>query len=321
LLVTWTKCYDLPDVVNKNAVEFLQKALSEKQLNVEIVAILNDTTGTLVKGAYLDDHCGIGMILGTGFNICYIEKAKNVEKWSDRHKYSQVLVDMECGAFGDNGCIDFMKTEFDRQIDGASLFKGSFTYANLHKISSLLLLFFCCSFEKLFSGRFAGDLVRRILLHLCEKGLLFGGQVTSLLTQPDSLTSALVSLVEEENTEGCETRKAIESLGYSTYTPDDMRIVKYVCAIVSVRGALLVSILLSVLLERMQKETVSIAIDGSLFSHPKYSQLLNDFVSELAPGRKFKLFAAKDGSGKGAGIVAAIADRMKRSATTMETKV
>ncbi|RWS19256.1 hexokinase-2-like isoform X3, partial [Leptotrombidium deliense] len=33
LLVTWTKCYDLPDVVDKNAVEFLQKALSEKVCN------------------------------------------------------------------------------------------------------------------------------------------------------------------------------------------------------------------------------------------------------------------------------------------------
>jgi len=31
---------------------------------VDVVAVLNDTTGTLLAGSYLDKHCGIGLIMG-----------------------------------------------------------------------------------------------------------------------------------------------------------------------------------------------------------------------------------------------------------------
>ena len=31
---------------------------------MDVVAVLNDTTGTLLAGSYLDKHCGIGLILG-----------------------------------------------------------------------------------------------------------------------------------------------------------------------------------------------------------------------------------------------------------------
>lgn len=51
---------------------------------------------------------------------------------------------------------------------------------------------------------------------------------------------------------------------------------------------------------------VKIAIDGSLYrKHPKLKRLLTDFISALAPGRKFDHFLAEDGSGKGAGLVVA----------------
>jgi len=32
---------------------------------VDVVAVLNDTTGTLLAGSYLDKHCGVGLIMGT----------------------------------------------------------------------------------------------------------------------------------------------------------------------------------------------------------------------------------------------------------------
>ena len=44
-------------------------------------AILNDTTGTLVRGAYDDPATRIGLILGTGCNGSYIERKENVVRW------------------------------------------------------------------------------------------------------------------------------------------------------------------------------------------------------------------------------------------------
>ena len=35
-----------------------------QDLHVDVVAVLNDTTGTLLAGSYLDKHCGIGLIMG-----------------------------------------------------------------------------------------------------------------------------------------------------------------------------------------------------------------------------------------------------------------
>jgi hexokinase len=132
ILETWTKNFDCPDAVGKDAAHLLQEAISRrKDLNVDIVAILNDSTGTLVKGVYLDPDCAIGLILGTGSNACYIEKADKIEKWIDRDvsydDIEEVVINMECGGFGDNGVIDFVKTNFDRDIDRDSLFPNSFT--------------------------------------------------------------------------------------------------------------------------------------------------------------------------------------------------
>jgi hypothetical protein len=48
-----------------------------------------------------------------------------VAHWEgDRHGAKEVIVDPEFGAFGDNGCIDFIKTDFDRDLDKASLLPG-----------------------------------------------------------------------------------------------------------------------------------------------------------------------------------------------------
>lgn len=75
ILVTWTKTFDCPDAVNEDAVRLLREALHRRgDTKVEVVAILNDTTGTLVQGSVLDPDTAIGLILGTGSNACYTER-------------------------------------------------------------------------------------------------------------------------------------------------------------------------------------------------------------------------------------------------------
>ena len=43
------------------------------------------------------------------------------------NNFCQVIIDVEWGAFGDNGVLDFIKTEFDRENDANSLIRNSFT--------------------------------------------------------------------------------------------------------------------------------------------------------------------------------------------------
>lgn len=49
-LVTWTKTFNCPDAVDKDVVKLLQQSLEKYGHNhIEVIAILNDTTGTLVS--------------------------------------------------------------------------------------------------------------------------------------------------------------------------------------------------------------------------------------------------------------------------------
>lgn len=36
----------------------------------------------------------------------------------------QVIINTEWGAFGDNGCLDFVRTEYDRELDTFSINPG-----------------------------------------------------------------------------------------------------------------------------------------------------------------------------------------------------
>ncbi|XP_036147432.1 hexokinase-1 [Monomorium pharaonis] len=299
ILVTWTKTFNCPDAVNKDVIRLLREALDRRgDTKVTVVAILNDTTGTLVQASTLDPNVAIALILGTGSNACYLERADRVEHWeTERHGEREVIIDIEWGAFGDNGVLDFIKTDFDRENDANSLIVNSFT------------------FEKYIAGKYLGEVVRVILAKLNKERLLFVGEsISDSLLTPGNLTTDLVSHIEQDSVDGGDSNTK-EILGKFGIIPDedDIRIVQYVCEVASNRAALLVSICLASLLDRIDKEQVTIAVDGSLYKHhPRLEGWMKQYISLLSPGRKFKLIHAEDGSGKGAALVAAIAQRLKR---------
>ena len=281
-------------------------------LKVKVVAILNDTTGTLVKGRYDDQNCCIGLILGTGCNGAYLERVVNVSNW-DNNSSEHVIVDPEFGAFGDNGCIDFVKTEFDRAIDDASLLPKSFTY------------------EKYFAGKYIGELARLILFRLHQEDLLFSGQSTKL-DEAGIFDSSDLSDIEQDafdatrvfeslslNGTYVRTKEIFAKLGYppnEKINNSDLAIVQYVCKLLSERCGLLVGIPLSVFLDRMERTEgeCGIAVTGSLYKyHPRLKRVLEKYIGKNMKNKniKFYTFLSDDGSGKGAGLVAAIADRLK----------
>nr|CAD7442098.1 unnamed protein product [Timema bartmani] len=272
LLVTWTKSFNCPSVVGRDAVNMLQEAINRRgDTHVEVVAILNDTTGTLVQGAVLDPRTTIGLILGTGSNACYLERADRVQHWEQqRHGEKQVIIDIEWGAFGDNGTLDFIKTDFDRIVDKNSLIANSFM------------------FEKYIGGKYMGEIVRVILARLTKDCLLFGGETSDTLLTSGAFTTSFVSIIEQDTIDDTSenTVEILRKLGLSC-DEDDVAIVKYVCEVVSNRAALLVSVCLSTLLSRQDRPDVTIAVDGSLYKyHPRLKGWMNKYIKLLAPGRK-----------------------------------
>ncbi|CAG9796018.1 unnamed protein product [Diatraea saccharalis] len=150
-LTTWTKSFKCGGMEGVDVAALLQRCLHQRGLDVTVRVLLNDTTGTLVAGAHIDPAVGIGVILGTGSNGCYMERADRVRHWEAAHaRVHDVCVDVEWGAFGDNGCLDFIRTDVDREVDANSLLVASFT------------------FEKYIGGKYLGEVLRASLAALAR---------------------------------------------------------------------------------------------------------------------------------------------------------
>lgn len=297
ILITWTKSFACPDGVGQDAGRLLEEAITRRgDIHVDVVAILNDTTGTLMAGSYLDKKCGIGIIMGTGCNAAYVEKVSNVDKWQGSvDDDAEVVIDIEWGAFGDNGSLDFMKTEFDREIDRHSNHIGSFT------------------FEKLFAGHYLGDLVRLVLCRLTDDGVLFHGIGSDRLRSWNTFTAEYLSDIERDtDIDATNSWQVIRDLELDAVaTEDDVIILRYLCSALSIRAAQLVGACSAVLLNHMNRLENVIAMDGSMYRyHPRLHQMITDWLIELAPTVQSRLILAEDGSGRGAAFVAAVAVRL-----------
>lgn len=64
------------------------------------------------------------LIIGTGSNACYVERVENAEMFEGDTDKSHVLINTEWGAFGDDGKLDFIRTQYDREIDEHSINPG-----------------------------------------------------------------------------------------------------------------------------------------------------------------------------------------------------
>jgi hexokinase len=115
---------DLPEAIGNDAVQYLREAIERKGLNIKIMSISNDTTAVLAFGLYMKPEAAIGFILGTGTNICYLERVDRIKKIDPIATFGSdvkhVIINTECGFIGDNGSMNFAKTKFDFEIDEES---------------------------------------------------------------------------------------------------------------------------------------------------------------------------------------------------------
>nr|ATA67116.1 hexokinase 1 [Antheraea pernyi] len=294
-LITWTKSFNCSGMEGVDVAALLQRFLTARGLDITVRVLLNDTTGTLIAGAYLDRSVGIGVILGTGSNGCYMERACRVLHWERSHELVEdVCIDIEWGAFGDNGCLDFLRTEFDDEVDSKSLLVNSFT------------------FEKYIGGKYLGDLVSSALGVLARDGLFPAEPAFGYLQ------TAHVSMFEKENcsSEVSGTLQALRDAtgGCSALSNQDALVAQHVAHLISNRAAQLVSVCVATLVRRMGRARVAVAVDGSVFKHhPRIAPLMDKYVALLAPGRPFTVLGAEDGSGKGSALAAAVAARLAAS--------
>ncbi|XP_065371721.1 hexokinase type 2-like [Calliphora vicina] len=298
-LVAWTKGFNCPGVVGRDVVELLREAIDRRgDINVDITAILNDTTGTLMSCAWKNRNCKIGLIVGTGSNACYLEQLKYVSTYEPEadNRVPTMIINCEWGAFGDSGSLEFVRTKYDKEIDDV-------THNRCHQL-----------FEKMVAGMYLGELVRKLMLDCCKAGALFKGNESEQLNKENTFKTKFISQIEEEKRGTYVITKAIlEMMGYKNPTDSDCENVRYICECVSRRSAHMVATNLACLIDRIGDPYVVVGIDGSVYRyHPHYHDLLMQKIRCLArPEHKFDLMLSEDGSGRGAALVAAVAARIK----------
>lgn len=160
----------------------VKMACKNQGLNVELQAIINDSSACLLSQAYSHTSTRLGLILGTGFNVAAYLPVSSIgrfkfglrpEDWYD--EASHVIVNTELGMFGHNV---LPLTRWDVQL------------LEHHPRPEFQPL------EHLVSGMYLGEIGRHVLIDAIESTGIFGGVVPASLKGTYSLGSDTLSMIE-----------------------------------------------------------------------------------------------------------------------------
>ncbi|KAI4963426.1 hypothetical protein ZWY2020_014109 [Hordeum vulgare] len=296
-LIKWTKGFAIEEMVGKDIVAELNEAIKRQGLVMKVSTLVNDTVGTLAAGRYVDNDTMVSVILGTGTNAAYIEQAHAIPKWhGPLPMYGDMVINMEWGNFKST---HLPLTEFDQALDAESLNPGEQIY------------------EKLTSGMYMGEIVRRILLQMAQEAALFGDNIPPKLETPYILKTFHMLVMHHDaspdlKTVGIKLKKSsIENTSRKT-----RKLVVDVCEVIATRGARLAAAGIYGILkklgratDRLEKRRTVIAVDGGVYKYYTFfgecmERTLSDMLGEqLAPSVVIK--PVDDGSGLGAALLAA----------------
>jgi len=283
----WSKGFVVPDSVGKDPAELLNAALRNNGvtgLRVDVSA--NDTTGVKEGYKYKYPDCRVGMVIGTGENLCVevpLEAVKKSIPWLGKTPTGTVDINMESGGFN-----DVLQTVWDKQLDLASESPGG-------HIS-----------EKMISGNYLGEIARLILRDLIKRGMLFTGKSSKIFDaeskgktklvekEEDSLfmTQYIGAILEDTTVDLIAVHGVLSKyLMIQDSTLEDRRLVKKVCELVTKRGARLAAATIAAALNKsgvdLQNEEVIVAIDGSVYEHnPIYYKEIASTIKELLGDEK-----------------------------------
>lgn len=143
VLLAWCKEVQVPDAVGQSVGASLKTALGNTCRSVHV---LNDSVAAML-GA--EDPVTVGMILGTGINVCYEEQCNRIPKIEADHFGSSMIISTEVGEFDGIPKSDFDLAHF------AATEEPTLAHA-----------------EKQCAGGYLGELICRVWRGAAEEGVL-----------------------------------------------------------------------------------------------------------------------------------------------------
>ncbi|UKK00023.2 hexokinase 1 [Theileria orientalis] len=293
ILLDWTKDFETGRATNdqvegKDVGILMDEAFVRNKINAKVSIILNDTVGTLLCCAYQKPKdyppCKIGVILGTGFNICYEEDEY------DRFGYVGRVINIECGNFDKE--LPF--TPVDYEIDYYTSNRGR------------------GKLEKLVSGAYLGEIIRRyMILYLREKA-------PPKLWEVGTFSSEDASLILNDETEDLNVTKEVAFKSWDFEFPIESLVgLRKISEAVFTRSAAFAAASICATARKAKAyvtSKASVAVDGSLYIKNEWYrnklQYYIDAVTRSDLKGNVVLLPSDDGSGKGAAIAAAMFNQM-----------
>ncbi|OIT29865.1 PREDICTED: hexokinase-3-like [Nicotiana attenuata] len=309
ILIKWTKGFAIEDMIGRDVSECLQQAIARKGQDVRVAALINDTVGTLALGHYNDEDTVAAVVIGTGTNACYLERADAIIKCQGLLTTSgSMVVNMEWGNFWSS---HLPRTSYDIDLDIASPNPND------------------QGFEKMISGLYLGDIVRRVLLRMSQESDDFG-PASSKLAVPFALRTPLMAAMHEDDSP--DLSEVAKILGEVLELPDVpvkvRKLVVKVCDVITRRAARLAAAGIVGILKKIGRDgsggiaggkfrsdrpsrmrRTVVAIEGGLYtSYTLFREYLNEAMKEIL-GEEISsnviLRVMEDGSGIGAALLAA----------------
>ncbi|KAI0894572.1 hexokinase [Annulohypoxylon nitens] len=210
--------------------ELIKFACKKQGLNVQLEAIVNDSSATLLSQAYVHGSTRFGLILGTGTNIAVhlpvgafsrSKYGKRPESWFE--SASHVIVNTELGMFGK----DILPlTRWDELLNAS------------HPRPDFQPL------EHMLSGFYLGEICRLAIVEAVETAGLFGGQLPPSLEKPYSLDTEILSRIEADTSPTLEKATSEFTKHHPTAaspTLSDITTIRTIATFISRRSAALLA--------------------------------------------------------------------------------
>ncbi|KAL5508782.1 hypothetical protein ACEPAG_4761 [Sanghuangporus baumii] len=301
VLIRWTKGFGAPNTEGRDVAEMFRKSIEKLDLPINLTALINDTTGTLIASHYVNLRTKIAVIFGTGCNAAYMEKVSEITKVhdlgldrSETGPYSEKATASGCGAFDLHLHEHLPRTKYDQIVDETS---------NKHGEQA---------FEKLISGRYLGEILRLVICELIDEGVLFLGQNTYKLEKPYCFNTAFLSLMESDPTD-----ELLMIIGIFTHffaletTLAERQFFRALARLVGRRAARLSACGIAAIVTKMGylDGGCSVGADGSLYNkYPGFADRVHEGLVII-----FVTHHAEDGSGVGSAIIATMTKARKEA--------
>ncbi|XP_065030017.1 hexokinase-3-like isoform X4 [Musa acuminata AAA Group] len=305
VLIKWTKGFTIEDVVGKDVSQCLEEAMSKNGLHMQVAALVNDPVGTLAVGHYDDADTVAAVIIGYGTNACYVERSDAIIKYQGLLTDSGfMIVNMEWGNFWSS---HLPRTCYDIALDDESPNRNDQGY------------------EKMISGMYLGEIVRRVLHRIAEVSDIFGDSAHHLSVPFILRTPLMAAMHEDDSPDLREVGRILEeSLQTSGLSLKAKMIVVRVCDVVTRRAARLAAAGIIGILKKIGRDgsggvasgrtkgkprRTVVAIERGLYTnYSMFRVYMNEAITDILGqeiAQNVVLRVSEDGAGIGAALLAA----------------